>query len=168
MEDEYGGFRINVKGTFEKIRTNFFIEITTGDVITPREIEYKYNSIFEEREINIMAYTVETIIAEKFDAIISKNITTTRAKDFYDIYVLVNYYIDNINKDILIKAIKRTFENRNTNYEKNYLIEIFEIIKNSVVLKELFINYSKKLIYAKDITYEDTIKTIYTIIELFD
>ena len=65
--------KINVKGIFDKIRTNFFIEITTGDIITPREIKYKYNSIFEDRKINIMAYTCETIIAEKFESIISKN-----------------------------------------------------------------------------------------------
>ncbi len=90
LEDVYDGFRINVKGTFDKIRTNFFIEITTGDIITPREIKYKYNSIFEDKKINIMAYTIETIIAEKFESIISKNITTTRAKDFYDLYMLMN------------------------------------------------------------------------------
>lgn len=59
LEDEYGGFRINVKGTFDKIRTNFFIEITSGDIITPREIKYKYNSIFEDKKINIMAYTMK-------------------------------------------------------------------------------------------------------------
>ena len=89
LDDEYGGFRINVKGTFDKIRTNFFIEITVGDIITPREIKYKYNSIFENREINIIAYTRETIIAEKFHSIISRNITTTRFKDFYDLYMLI-------------------------------------------------------------------------------
>ena len=111
LEDEYGGFRINVKGTFDKIRTNFFIEITTGDVITPREIEYQYNSIFEDKKINIMAYTVETVIAEKFNSIISRNITSTRAKDFYDVYMLMNE--NNINNENLIRAIKNTFNNRN-------------------------------------------------------
>lgn len=111
LEDEYGGFRINVKGTFDKIRTNFFIEITTGEVITPREIEYQYNSIFEDKKINIMAYTVETVIAEKFNSIISRNITSTRAKDFYDVYMLMNE--NNINNENLIRAIKNTFNNRN-------------------------------------------------------
>lgn len=90
LDSTYGGFRINVKGTFDKIRTNFFIEITAGDIITPREINYNYNSIFENKKINIMAYTIETVIAEKFESIISKNITTTRAKDFYDLYMLIN------------------------------------------------------------------------------
>lgn len=114
LEDEYGGYRINVYGEFDKLKTHFFIEVTTGDIITPREIKYKYNSIFEDKTINIMAYTIETIIAEKFESIISKNITTTRAKDFYDIYIIVNNHIDKVDKTTLVKAIKRTFEHRNT------------------------------------------------------
>ncbi len=168
LEDEYGGYRINVYGEFDKLKTHFFIEVTTGDVITPREIKYKYNSIFEDKTINIMAYIIETIIAEKFESIISKNITTTRAKDFYDMYVIVNNCIDKIDKNILIKAIKRTFKHRNTNFNKEYLNDIFEIIKDSVVLKELFNNYSKKLTYAKNVEFEDTINAIKQVIELLE
>ena len=89
LEDEYSGYRINVLGTFDRLKNYFFIEISTGDTITPREIKYKYNSIFEDKQINIMAYTVETILAEKLHAIISKNISTTRLKDYYDVYVLM-------------------------------------------------------------------------------
>ena len=105
LVDVYGGYRINVYGEFDKLKTYFFIEVTTGDIITPREIKYKYNSIFDDKTINIMAYTIETIIAEKFESIFSKNITTTRAKDFYDIYIIVNNYMDKVNKNTLIKAI---------------------------------------------------------------
>ena len=166
LEDEYGGYRINVYGEFDKLKTHFFIEVTTGDIITPREINYKYNSIFEDKTINIMAYTIETIIAEKFESIISKNITTTRAKDFYDMYVIVNNHIDKIDKNILIKAIKRTFKHRNTNFNIEYLNDMFEIIKDSIVLKELFDNYSTKLTYAKNVRFEDTIDAIKQIIDI--
>ena len=157
---------INVYGEFDKLKTNFFIEITTGDVITPREIKYKYNSIFEEKTINIMAYTIETIIAEKFESIISKNITTTRAKDFYDIYVIVNNHIDKVNKVTLIKALKRTFKHRNTSFDMEYINDMFEIIKDSIVLKELFYNYSRKLNYVKGITFEDTIGALRQIVDI--
>lgn len=109
LDDEYGGFRINVKGVFDKIRTNFFIEITTGDIITPKEIKYKYNSIFEDKKINILAYNLETILAEKFNSIISRNIVNTRAKDFYDIYMITYNFRDNINETNLYNAIKNTF-----------------------------------------------------------
>ena len=166
LEDEYGGYRINVFGEFDNLKTHFFIEITTGDLITPREIRYKYNSIFGDKRINIMAYTIETIVAEKFESIISKNITTTRAKDFYDIYIIMNNYINDLNKNTLIKAIERTFKHRNTNYDIKYIYEVFEVIKDSVILKELFNNYSKKLNYAKNVKYSDTINAIQEIINI--
>ena len=168
LEDEYGGYRINVYGEFDKLKTHFFIEVTTGDIITPREIKYKYNSIFEDKTIDIMAYTIETIIAEKFESIISKNITTTRAKDFYDMYVIVNSHIDKVDKNILIKAIKRTFKHRNTNFNIEYLNDMFVIIKNSIVLKELFDNYSTKFTYAKNVRFEDTIDAIKQIIDILE
>ena len=166
LEDEYGGFRINVKGTFDKIRTNFFIEITTGDVITPREIEYQYNSIFEDKKINIMAYTVETIIAEKFNSVISRNIISTRAKDFYDVYMLMNE--NNINNENLIKAIKNTFNNRNTEYNINRFKEIIELLKESNSLKQVYFNYQNKLEYTKKVSFEDTIDAIIKIVNILE
>ena len=166
LEDEYGGFRINVKGTFDKIRTNFFIEITTGDIITPREIEYQYNSIFEDKKINIMAYTVETVIAEKFNSIISRNITSTRAKDFYDVYMLMNE--NNINNENLIRAIKNTFNNRNTEYNINKFKEIIELLKGSNSLKQVYFNHQNKLEYTKNVSFEDTIDAIIKIVNILE
>lgn len=168
LEDEYGGFRINVKGTFYKIKTNFFIEITTGDIITPREIKYKYNSIFEDKKINIMAYTIETIIAEKFESIISKNITTTRAKDFYDLYMLLNDHKDDINNRNLVKAIENTFNKRNTEFDIDNFKETVEILEDSNVLKRVFTDYQSKLEYTKEVSFDDTIKTIKNIINILE
>ncbi len=168
LEDEYGGFKINVKGTFDKIRTNFFIEITTGDIITPREIKYKYNSIFEDKRINIMAYTIETIIAEKFESIISKNITTTRAKDFYDLYMLMNKHKNDINNKNLVKAIENTFNKRNTEFNIDNFKEIVEILKESNALKRVFNDYQQKLEYTKIVSLDDTIKAINEIIKILE
>ena len=168
LEDEYGGFKINVKGTFNKIRTNFFIEITTGDIITPKEIKYKYNSIFEDKKINIMAYTIETIIAEKFESIISKNITTTRAKDFYDLYMLMNNNKDNINNKNLIKAIENTFNKRNTDFNIDNLKEIVELLGDSNNLKKVYSDYQEKLEYTKQVNFDDTINAIKIIINILE
>ena len=168
LEDEYGGFRINVKGTFDKIKTNFFIEITTGDIITPREIKYKYNSIFENKKINIMSYTIETIIAEKFESIISKNITTTRAKDFYDLYILMSKHSNDINNKNLVKAIENTFNKRNTKFNIDNFKEIVEILKESDILKKLFIDYQSKLEYTKEVSFNDTINAINEIINILE
>ena len=168
LEDEYGGFRINVMGIFDKIRSNFFIEITAGDIITPREIKYKYNSIFEDKKINLMAYTIETIIAEKFESIISKNITTTRAKDFYDLFMLVNKHEKEINNENLIKAIENTFKKRNTEFNISMFKEIVEMLQESDTLKKVFTNYQSKLEYTKNVTYNDTIKSIIKIINILE
>lgn len=168
LEDEYGGFRINVKGTFDKIKTNFFIEITTGDVITPKEIKYKYKSIFEKKEISIMAYNIETIIAEKFESIISKNVTTTRAKDFYDLYMLINKHKKDINNKNLVRAIKNTFNKRNTELNIDKFKETVKMLKESNTIKNVFINYQKKLENTKNVSFNDTIDTIAKIIGILD
>lgn len=168
LESVYGGFRINVKGTFDKIRANFFIEITAGDIITPREVKYKYNSIFEDKKINIMAYNIETIIAEKFESIISKNITTTRAKDFYDLYVLMNKHKNDINNKNLVKAIENTFNKRNTEFSIDNFKEIVKIIEGSNTLKNVFTDYQNKLVYTKEVSFDDTIRAINLIIDILE
>ena len=166
ITDEYGGFRLNIKGTFYKIRTNFFIEITTGDIITPREIKYKYSSIFEDKKINIMAYTIETIIAEKFESIISKNITTTRAKDFYDLYMLIDNHKDEINNGVLKRAVINTFNKRNTTYDINLFRETLEILESSDTLKNVFMDYQSKLVYPQEVEYKKTIEALNLIIDI--
>ena len=166
ITDEYGGFRLNIKGTFYKIRTNFFIEITTGDIITPREIKYKYSSIFEDKKINIMAYTIETIIAEKFESIISKNITTTRAKDFYDLYMLIDNHKDEIDNGVLKRAVINTFNKRNTTYDINLFRETLEILESSDTLKNVFMDYQSKLVYPQEVEYKKTIEALNLIIDI--
>lgn len=166
ITDEYGGFRLNIKGTFYKIRTNFFIEITTGDIITPREIKYKYSSIFEDKKINIMAYTIETIIAEKFESIISKNITTTRAKDFYDLYMLIDNHKDEIDNGVLKRAVINTFNKRNTTYDINLFRETLEILESSDTLKNVFMDYQRKLVYPQKVEYKKTIEALNLIIDI--
>lgn len=168
ITDEYGGFRLNIKGTFYKIRTNFFIEITTGDIITPREIKYKYSSIFEDKKINIMAYTIETIIAEKFESIISKNITTTRAKDFYDLYMLIDNHKDEIDNGVLKRAVINTFNKRNTTYDINLFRETLEILESSDTLKNVFIDYQSKLVYPQKVEYKKTIEALNLIIDILN
>ena len=168
LDDVYGGYRINVYGEFKKLKTHFFIEVTTGDIITPREIKYKYNSIFEDKKINIMAYTIETIIAEKFESIISKNITTTRAKDFYDLYMLMSKHKKDINNKNLVKAIENTFNKRNTEFNIDNFKEIVEILEDSNVLKKVFTDYQSKLEYTKKVIFDDTINSINEIINILE
>lgn len=86
-ENQYGGVKINILSTMETLKIHLAIELTVGDKITPREITYNYNCIFEDKKIPILAYTLETVIAEKYHCIVTRGIANTRMKDFYDIYM---------------------------------------------------------------------------------
>lgn len=154
-EDEYGGFKVNIMSTMDNIKIHLAVEITTGDKITPREIDYNYNSIFENKKIPILAYTIETIIAEKYHTIVARGLLSTRMKDFYDIYILASKNKDIINVDNLKIAIKNTFEHRKTEIDILEIQEIIEDISKDKAMKNLWKNYQKNAIYAKKIKFEE-------------
>ena len=99
-EDEYENFRISLIANVGKTKNPMKLDLTTGDAITPREIEYTYPCIFSKEDIKIMAYPLETILAEKYETIIRRNITTTRMRDFYDLYTLYKLKKDEIDYKI--------------------------------------------------------------------
>ena len=165
-EDLYSGYNVNLKADFDGLKTNLMIDITTGDIITYKEVEFKYNTLFDNDTINIMTYNYETIIAEKFETIISRNIDNTRMKDYYDLYMFVNLKWNDINKETLRKAIINTSKNRETiSYIEN-ANEYVNLIEDDSKLKSLWNNYQKNYEYAKDISFEDTIKSIKIISEI--
>jgi len=96
-EADYPGVRISMNCFYDNIRIPMKLDISTGDVITPKEIAFKYQLMFEKREIALLAYNIETVLAEKIETIIARNITNTRMRDFYDIHVLLKIYTDQIN-----------------------------------------------------------------------
>ena len=159
-EELYSGFNINLKAEFDGLRTNLMIDITTGDVITYKEVQFEYKTLFDNEIVNIMTYNYETIIAEKFEAIISRNIDNTRMKDYYDLYMFVNLKWDDIDKTILRKAIFNTSKKRETlNYIEN-ADKYIELINEDSKLKSLWKNYQNNYAYAKDISFENTIAAI--------
>ncbi|WP_286315160.1 nucleotidyl transferase AbiEii/AbiGii toxin family protein [Romboutsia ilealis] len=166
QEDEYGGYRVSLDAKFDKLVVPMKLDITTGDVIVPKEVNYKFGLMFENRSIEILAYNMETIIADKFETIISRNIDTTRARDFYDIYILWTTQQKNFNKELLGQAIVKKFEYRGSMDKLNNIDEIMEVIEESEVLKEHWKNYQSKFSYAEDIGYEDTMRVLEEIIKL--
>ena len=152
---EYGGFKINIVGMLEKLRVNMFVEFTTGDKITPKEIDYNYNSIFENKKIPILAYTIETILAEKFETIISRSVANTRLKDFYDVYILMSNYKEIISNDMLVEAIKNTFRKRETNINVDKISDVISLIKNDNVMKHYWEKYQSKFSFAQGINYNE-------------
>ena len=157
QEDVYEDFCASISCIFGKINATLNIDITTGDVITPREMKYFYSKILEESTIPIMTYNIETILAEKFETISSRNITTTRARDFYDLYMIYSIYKDKIDKDILRKAIERTSKHRGSLDTALQYKEIAELFRESETSKELWKKYTQNNPYAKDVDFVDTI-----------
>lgn len=159
-EDEYGGFKINIMAKMDNMRIHLAIEITTGDKITPREIDYNYNSIFEDKKIPILAYTIETVIAEKYHTVVTRGLLNTRMKDFYDIYILISKNKNIINMPNLKTAIFNTFKHRNTEIDILEIQETISDIKKDKEMNKLWKNYQKNAIYAKDIKFEDLFESL--------
>lgn len=156
VENEYGGLKYNIIATFDNLKVNLSIDIATGDTITPREIEYNYKMLFEDRELQIMTYNIESIIAEKFQTVISRGILNSRMKDYYDLYYLITY--KDFSKEHLKQAITKTFEKRNTNL--NDIETTLSMINESSFTKDLWKNYARKHKYTENIKFEEIIDTI--------
>ena len=168
LENEYGGFRLNILSKLDNNKTYITVELTTGDVITPREIKYNYNSIFEDKKIPIMSYTLETILAEKFQTVVNRGLLNTRLKDFYDIYILVNTKMSELSKENLINAIKNTFKRRKTLLDIEQINEIINDLISDNNMNSLWENAVSKNSYAKNIRFEDTIDAIKQIAEILE
>lgn len=162
---DYDDFRVSVEAQFFTIKVNMKIDITTGDVIIPREVEYSFKLMFEERNISIKAYNLNTILAEKIESILARNVANTRARDYYDVYILLKFRINDIDLESLKNAIRKKAEERNTlvyleNYEK-YLKDIEE----SEDLDTIWESYTKKFPYAYDIQFVEITKILREILK---
>ena len=164
--DKYGGLKVKLIGYKEHLRVPLAIDVTVGDPITPKELNFRYKCMFDDAYVNIMAFNKETIIAEKFETFITDNIMNTRAKDFYDLYILLTRFYNDINKDDLVKAIKNTFERRAAKFDINIIASNFDLIKNSEKLRANFNRFKLKKVYVKDISYEEVMDAIEMIIKL--
>ena len=165
-EAEYFGYRVTLNAKFDTIFQKFKIDISTGDVITPKEIEYNFKLLFEDRKIGILAYNLETVLSEKIEGVISKGIANTRARDYYDIFILEKFQKNNINNKVLKQAIINKFLERGTYEYLENIEKCMSEIENSEDLKEIWKNYQNKFSYAEDISYQDTINAIKEFIKI--
>lgn len=162
---EYGGFRATVLCTLENIRETVQIDIATGDVVTPFPIDYQYESIFGGEQIKIFAYPLETIIAEKFQTIYSHGFLNSRSKDYYDLYILSKLKKDEIDKNILLEACKKTFEYRTTELSFDKLYSLLSDLKKDSSFQIRWNSYTKKNSYARGILFDEVISEIQKLIE---
>ena len=162
-DDEYQGFRAFLIADYEKIHNTITMDITTGDSIYPDAILYGFNKVFENQKISLYSYPIETILAEKLETILSRNITTTRPRDFYDVYVL---NAKSINQKNLKTALENTCKHRESEKVLKQIPEIILTIKDSENLKEQWKKYSKKMPYAADISFEQVVEKIEDLLKL--
>ena len=162
---EYENYRLHLTANFEKIKNPLKIDITTGDVIIPSEIEYSYETIFKEK-LNILVYSLETLIAEKYETIIKRNITTTRLRDFYDIYMIFKLKNDKIDVNNLKQAIWETAKNRNSIEEILESKEILEDVKNDEYLNKQWNIYKNENKYVDNIQFSEILKLLNKIADI--
>lgn len=161
MDDmEYPGIRIAMNALIGKIIVPIKIDISTGDVITPKAIEYQYKLLLENRSIGLWSYNLETILSEKLQTILARGILNTRMRDFYDIRMLLLAYEQEINEEILRQAFDETCKKRETENLKIEGSKTLDIIKKDESLLRLWNQYKKKYSYAADIDYEDVMESV--------
>ena len=157
-EAEYSGIRFSMDALLDGAVIPLKIDISTGDVITPREIAYSYKLMFEDRTISIMTYPIETVLAEKLETVISRSITNTRMRDFYDIHILLKS--QNINADILALALERTAKKRGNFKLLENAESVLKIVKSDEDMKRLWDIYQKKFKYAGEYTWDEVIHSV--------
>ena len=165
QDDEYGGFSLKLNATFDTLKEVVFIDITTGDKITPREITYSMTSIFTNESIKIWTYNLETVLAEKLETIISRGLASTRPRDRYDLFTLYKLRKEEINLEVLKNALENTAEKRKSKDTIYNWEEQVRGIEISDYQKELWIRYQRQFKYAKDISFDNSVQIIKEIMQ---
>ena len=164
-EDAYGGFSILLTGHLENVRQSFHVDVATGDPITPKDIEYSYQSLISNETIAFRAYNLETVVAEKLQTILFRGLLNSRCKDYYDIYIIHQLQWRKISIPDLRKSFETTCQYRKTPFEKEKSLLILEEISKSDIFQTRWKNYAKKSSFAKGITFEATIETCKEILD---
>ena len=159
-EMEYPGIRVTMNANVGRLITPLKIDISTGDVITPRAIEFNYDLLLEDRSIKLWSYNLETILAEKLQTVLARGILNTRMRDFYDIRMLLDTYEDKVNKAVLKDAFAATCKKRGTDNLQEQAEEIVKIIEADEQIQVLWRAYQKKYSYAADIDYASVIRGV--------
>ena len=155
---EYPGIRLELNALMGGMVTPIKIDISTGDVITPREIEYSYRLMIEDRKINLWAYNLETVLAEKLQTILARDVFNTRMRDFYDVFTLMKLYGDDIDDQVLNEAFKATSQKRNSMFER--IDHRLENIVASTDIQNLWKQYQGKYAYAANISFESVMDSV--------
>ena len=164
-DDEYGGFRVAIIAKYESINTPLKIDITTGDIITPEAIRYAFQSNFEDKKIEVWAYNIETILAEKVETILRRSVLNTRPRDFYDVYIIMKTQRRAINKNIFRIALNATAQKRTSLAALRDQDIILQSIQTDTIMRQRWERYCKENYYANGIGFDEVIDTFFDILK---
>jgi predicted nucleotidyltransferase component of viral defense system len=164
-DDEYGGYRAAIIARYETINTPLKIDITTGDIITPEAVRYAFHSNFEDKLIEVWAYNLETILAEKVETILRRSVLNTRPRDFYDVYIIMKTQRQAISRNIFTAALKATSEKRGSLAALQDKEKIFRKIQTDAIMKQRWERYCKENYYAKGIEFDEVVGVLIDIVK---
>ena len=162
--DDYPGIRVHLKGNYAPMSVPLTVDVTTGDRITPDAMEYSYPLLFGEGEISLMAYPIETVLAEKLETVVSRGVANTRPRDFYDIHVLLSVKRSDIDIGTLGNALVSTCEKRSSQAAIARWAEVLDDVVGDAAMLAQWAKYVRKNPYAKGITLQDCCETAKTIL----
>ena len=164
--DNDGGYRATILCQLENIKQIIHLDIATGDIVTPHPVTYAYKAIFNDESFSIIAYTIETILAEKLQTIYSRNFLNSRSKDFYDVYILSKLKKNDIDFRQLNVACQRTFSYRETELDYNEIVQLMESFKTDPIQQQQWQNYSNKYSYTKGISFSEILDEIVNLVSV--
>ena len=154
-EAEYPGIRVSMTTTFD-------------GVVTPLKVRYSFKLMLEDRSIDIWAYNLETVLAEKLETIITRTTTNTRMRDFYDIYILDQLHGNTLNRQTLYDALLATAKKRGTERHLAEAVDILNEVESSPVMQKLWESYRRKFSYAADLEWSiimGAVRSLYALCE---
>lgn len=161
-DDIYGGYRVTLEAQYDTVLVPLSIDVSTGDAITPGAVEFVFNEIFNEnKSFQLWAYNIETVLAEKVETILRRNVFNTRPRDFYDVYILAT--TQEYNKELFEQALQATARHRGTAEQIADRATILADIEESATLCALWEKYCKQFAYAKEISFEMIIGILHEI-----
>lgn len=165
--DDYTGYRVSLSANYPPMAVPLKLDITTGDKITPKEIEYQFKLLLEDREISVLAYNMETVMAEKLETIVSRGDQNTRPRDYYDVYILAKLHSKNIEKSVLKEAIEATAQKRGSLEILKKYRNIMNIVRNSSAMRIQWQTYQKDFEYAQDVGFDEVCDVVVQIMDLY-
>lgn len=164
--DDYTGYRVSLSANYPPMAVPLKLDITTGDKITPREVEYRFKLLLEDREIPVLAYNLETVMAEKLETVVSRGDQNTRPRDYYDIYILAKMQYKNIETEYLSAALDATSKKRGSSEILKEYKNIIDIVRNSDVMIKQWRTYQRDFEYATDISFDEVCDAVVRMMDL--